>query len=170
MAMTDAEIENLIMDVIRQRGITWDDMVGGPSLRFDKGEEVVYRQNIFQSPSWSRRFIELLTPNPDDPTHKVIDSPSLSDLMRFWWNTCASHEDVIEEMLEDLFTVFKDMLSPPPEETPEDKPLEVDFREIVGYAGIGPNLRPTPLRASVAERQKPKGRTKRKSNRKEKSK
>ena len=36
MAMTDAEIENLIMDVIRQRGITWDDMVGGPSLRFDR--------------------------------------------------------------------------------------------------------------------------------------
>lgn len=136
IAMTDAELERQIFDVIKRRGITWSDMVGGPSLRFDQGEEVVFKVNVFKSKVWSERFVELLTPVAGDPLGKNYEAPSLTDLFRYWWNTCADQEDFIDEVLEDLFTYLKDKLTPPPKEEPEPEPLVVDFGEIVSERPI----------------------------------
>ena len=122
--MTDQEIEKLILSRIKKRGISWLDMVGGKSISYELNHERIVRNNVFISNCWSDRLVELI----DDEDHNI--GISLQELMRFWWNNCACQKDIIDDVLEDIFVHFKDIMSPKKEEELEPD-YELDFSEII---------------------------------------
>jgi hypothetical protein len=56
---------------------------------------------------------------------------SFQDLFRFWWNRCVEKELVVDEVLDDVFEFFKDLMTPP-EKRPKQEEMEVaiDFEQI----------------------------------------
>ena len=125
--MTDQEIEEYIWFQIRERGITWMDMIGGPAISYDVDHERVCRNNIFKAGSWPDRLIELLSEESIDPFQDgpVLQVP-VQDLMRYWWDVCIDQDDLLEDILEDIYVHFKDQLAPSEQEVPVTG-YDVDF-------------------------------------------
>jgi hypothetical protein len=131
--MNDREIEKIILDKLKKRGITWLDMVGSRCISYEENHQRICRDNIFVSTSWIDRMIELLSDGPFDPNAEqhAITIP-FQDLFRFWWNNCISQEDIVDEIFEDIYVYFKEKLRPVEKEKPEE-PIHYDleFSEII---------------------------------------
>ena len=129
--MTDDQIEALILKEIKKRKITWSDMVYGRSISYEKGPERLFRINRFKAESWSDRMIELICDGDYNPfdKHIVIRVP-VQDLIRFWWNRIICQDDMMDEILEDIFIYFKDRLNPKPDKKPEPG-YDVDFSQLI---------------------------------------
>lgn len=135
--MTDDQIERLVLDEIKKRGITFSDMVGLPSQNIDPTPEDESipanqraRRNKFNAFIGSSRMEELLCVGKYSfynslPPLKV----SLQDLFRFWWSRCVVKELAVEEILGDIYDYFTEVLRPPQKEEAE-MDLAVDFGQI----------------------------------------
>ena len=128
--MNDQQIEDLILDVIKRREITWLDMVSGRCISYEADHKRIFRNNRFITESWSDRIIEVLCDEDYDPLSEchIIRIP-FCDLFQFWWNQCICQEDMMDEILEDIYIYFKDRLQPIKEETaaPDN---EIDFSKL----------------------------------------
>ena len=134
--MTDHEVETLIWNEIKKKGITFGDMITPSDHGVDPTPEARYenrmkrlRRNIFSEDFGSERIKELLClaeycPYDDYPPLKI----SFHDLFRFWWNRCVVKELVVDEVLEDIFEYLKEKMRPPEEEEPR-MDLAVNFEE-----------------------------------------
>ena len=130
--MTDREIEFLIETTIRKAGITWRDMVGGPYVDPEQDPDKRYgnpetvRRNKFTTNAWSDRLIELLSDGEYDPNadYHQIRIP-VRDLIHFWWNRCIDKEEMLDMILEDIFTYFKDTMLPKKEAVKTDTGIDV---------------------------------------------
>jgi len=139
--MTDDQIEKLIWKEIKRREITYYDMTSLANHGVDPTPEVGYegnmqriRSNIFKENFGSERMKELLCVGEynrwdDYPPLKV----SFQDLFRFWWNRCVEREDVVDDVLEDIFAYFTELMQPPQEEEPM-MALSLDFEELPIFA------------------------------------
>ena len=151
--MTDEQVEKLIWEEIRKRDITIHDMIGIPGHGIDTNPEdditprceKGIRSNRFQAFMGSDRMKELLcvgdyTEWDDYPPLKI----PLQDLFRFWWNRCVVREYVVDEILEDIFSHFTEMMRPAQKEEPQmdlslgfdQLPLFVDRAEQAAAAAV----------------------------------
>ena len=129
--MTDDQIESLILNEIKKHGITWLDMIGGRSISYEANHKRVVRCNRFKAESWSDRLIELICEGDYDPFAEChVLRVSIQDLIRFWWNNIICQEDMLDEMLEDIFVYFKDKLCPKKELEPAVG-YDVDFYKVI---------------------------------------
>ena len=109
--MTDEQIEKLIWDEIKKRGITFYDVVALSSQNIDPIPEDKsipinqrFRGNLFNSRMGSDRMEELLCVGEYSPYRSLPPlKVALPDLFRFWWNRCVEKELVVEEILEDIY-------------------------------------------------------------------
>jgi hypothetical protein len=138
--MTDEQIQKLVMKEIRKRDITYYDMVGMPGHGVDPHPEDKItpscekgiRSNRFTTYFGSERMKELLCVGKYDPYESMLTLKiSFQDLFRFWWNRCVEKELVVDEVLDDVFEFFKDLMTPP-EKRPKQEEMEVaiDFEQI----------------------------------------
>ena len=138
--MTDDQIQKLVMKEIRKRDITYCDMVGMPGHGVDPHPEDKItppcekgiRSNRFTTSFGSERMKELLCVGKYDPYESMLTLKiSFQDLFRFWWNRCVEKELVVDEVLDDVFEFFKDLMTPP-EKRPKQEEMEVaiDFEQI----------------------------------------
>jgi len=129
--MTDDQIEALILNEIKKHGITWQDMIGSRSISYEANHNRVVRCNIFKAESWSDRLIELICEGDYDPFAECyVLQVSIQDLIRFWWNNIICQEDMLDEILEDIFIYFKDKLLPKKELEPS-LGYDVDFYKVI---------------------------------------
>ena len=119
--MTDDQIEKLVMDEIKKRGISLYDMIGLSKSNIDptpedksKPSNQRARMNIFNGSTESDRMEELLCVGEYNK-YKSFQSLKVSfkDLFRFWWNRCIVQELVVDEILGEIFTYFTDQMRPP---------------------------------------------------------
>jgi hypothetical protein len=137
MKMKDDQVEKTIQREIKKRGITLYDMLGLPGHGVNPNPEDKItppadkvRSNRFQSAMGCDRMKELLCtgeysewdPNPP------LKIP-LQDLFRFWWNRCVDKELVVDEILEDIYGYFTDLMRPAQPETPQ-MDLKLDFHQV----------------------------------------
>jgi hypothetical protein len=134
--MTDHEVETLIWDEIRKRGITFGDMIAPSNHGVDPTPEAGdenrmkrLRRNIFDEDFGSERTKEILclgeySSYDDYPPLKI----PFHDLFRFWWNHCVTKELVVDDVLEEIFEYFKERMRPVKEEEPEME-MAVDFEK-----------------------------------------
>jgi len=129
--MTDDQIEALIYDEIKKKGITWLDMVGGRSISYEINHNKVFRCNIFKAEAWPDRLMELICEGGYDPFVEghILQVP-VQDLMRFWWDKIVCQEDMLDEILEDIFVYFKDKLLPE-KESESTVSYDVDFFKVI---------------------------------------
>ena len=138
--MTDDQIQKLVMKKIRKRDITYYDMVGMPGHGVDPNPEDKItppcekgiRSNRFTTYFGSERMKELLCVGKYDPYESMLTLKiSFQDLFRFWWNRCVEKELVVDEVLDDVFEFFKDLMTPP-EKLPKQEEMEVaiDFEQM----------------------------------------
>ena len=136
--MTDEQIEALIFDEIKKRGITWLDMIGGNSISYDLDHKRMFRNNIFKAKSWSDRLTELICEGVYDPSAEAhVIRVSIQDLMRFWWNNLICQEDMLDEILEDIFVYFKDKLCPEKDSEPTIG-YDLDFYQVIPKQNTAP--------------------------------
>ena len=129
--MTDDQIEALILSEIKKHGITWLDMVGGRSISYEHNHKRVCRNNLFKAEAWSDRLIELICECDYDPFAEChVLRVSIQDLMRFWWNNIICQNDILDEILEDIFVHFKEKLLPKKELEPAVG-YDVDFYKVI---------------------------------------
>ncbi len=129
--MTEDQVEALILGEIKRRRITWLDMIGGRGISYEANHERVCRINRFKAESWSDRLIELVSDGNYDPYAKHHATLlTIQDLMRFWWNRCICQEDMMDEILEDIFVYFKDKLNPDPYKEPDVR-YDLDFSQVI---------------------------------------
>jgi hypothetical protein len=129
--MTDDQIEALILNEIKKHGITWLDMIGGRSISYEANHNRVFRCNRFKAESWSDRLMELICEGDYDPFAEChIIQVSIQDLIRFWWNNIICQEDMLDEILEDIFVYFKDKICPKKDLEP-DLGYDVDFYKVI---------------------------------------
>jgi hypothetical protein len=88
------------------------------------------RSNRFQSFMGCERIKELLCVGKysewnDYPPLKI----SFQDLFRFWWNRCVVQEYVVDEIPEDIFSYFTDLIRPLQKEEPQ-MDLTLDFEQV----------------------------------------
>ncbi len=135
--MTDEQVEKLIWKELKKRDVYFNDMIGMPGHGVDpdpedkiteKNQRV--RQNKFTQTFGSERIKELLCEekyNPYDayPPLKI----QFQDLFRFWWNRCIEKDLVVDEVLEDIYTYFTEMMRPPQKEK-EQMDLTIDFDQL----------------------------------------
>jgi hypothetical protein len=129
--MTDDQIEALILNEIKKHGITWQDMIGGRSISYEHNHNRVCRNNLFKAEAWSNRLIELICEGDYDSFAEChVLRVSIQDLMRFWWNNIICQDDMLDEILEDIFIYFKDKLLPKKELEPAVG-YDVDFYKVI---------------------------------------
>ena len=135
--MTDEQIAQLIWGELKKRDITFYDMIGlvndnidpDPQDKSMPGNKRA-RTNRFNGLFGSERMQELLCvgkccPYSYLPPLKV----SLQDLFRFWWNRCVEQDLVIEDILDDIFSYFTELMRPKGEREKEmDRTL--DFTQL----------------------------------------
>jgi len=129
--MTDDQIEELILNEIKKHGITWQDMVGGRSISYEVNHKRICRNNLFKAESWPDRLMELICEGDYDPFAEChVLQVSIQDLIRFWWNNIICQNDILDEILEDIFIYFKDKLLPKKELEPTIG-YDVDFYKVI---------------------------------------
>jgi hypothetical protein len=138
--MTDDQIQKLVMKEIKKRGITYYDMVGMPGHGVDPNPEDKLtppcergiRSNRFTACLGSERMKELLCVGKYNAYESMVTLKiPFQDLFRFWWDRCVKKELVVDEILEDFFEFFKDLMTPP-EKRPKQEQMEVtiDFDRL----------------------------------------
>ena len=138
--MTDDQVQKLIMKELKKRDITFQDMIGMPGHGVDPNPEdritppceKGIRSNRFTTYLGSERMKELLCVGKYSPYESMISLKiSFHDLFRFWWNRCVEKELVVDEVLDDVFEFFKDLMTPP-EKRPKQEEMEVaiDFEQM----------------------------------------
>ncbi len=126
------------MKEMKRRGITIHDMIGLPNHGVDPNPEdrttppceKGIRSNRFQGFMGYDRMKELLCAGKysewdDYPPLKI----PLQDLFRFWWNRCVEKALVVDEVMEDIFDYFTEMMTPPKEE-PAQMDMTLDFDQV----------------------------------------
>ena len=131
--MTDKQIKKLIDTIIKDKGITLQDMIGGEYIDPEKrisdayGNPKTSRFNKFKSDSWSERFTELICEEEYKPYAEYYNLRiPIQDLIRFWWDNCISKVDMLEIIFEDIFCYFKDRISPEKEECEIDLSIKTE--------------------------------------------
>jgi hypothetical protein len=138
--MTDDQIQKLVMKEIRKRDIIYYDMIGLPGHGVDPNPEDKItppcekgiRSNRFTTYLGSERMKELLCVGKYSPYESMIPLKiSFHDLFRFWWNRCVEKELVVDEILEDVFEYFENLMTPT-EKRPREDHMEVtiDFDQL----------------------------------------
>jgi hypothetical protein len=140
--MTDDQVEKLIWKEIKRKDITIHDMIGMPGHGVDEHPEDKItppcekgiRSNRFQSFMGCERMRELLCVGKyskwdDFPPLKI----AFQDLFRFWWNRCVQQEEVVDEILEDIFTFFTALMQPPQKEEPQ-MDFTLDFEQVTLFS------------------------------------
>jgi hypothetical protein len=135
--MSDDQIEEFIYHEIKTRGITFNDMIGGTGAvdPGPDGQEAGIRErlrgNKFSTLAEDTRMMELLAAiTYSDLDNLPPQKISLQDLFRFWWNRCVEKTLVVEMVLEDIFTHFREEMRPPVEEMPQ-LDMSVDFEQLL---------------------------------------
>ena len=131
--MTDKQIIRLIDKAMKEKGITLQDMIGGEYIDPEKrigefyGNPKTSRLNKFESESWSDRFLELICEEEYNPYAEYYHLRiPVQDLMRFWWENCISKEAMLDIIFEDIFSYFKDRMSPKKEEPEIDLSIKTE--------------------------------------------
>ena len=138
--MTDDQIQKLVMKEIRKRDIIYFDMIGLPDHGVDPnpGDRITppcekgIRSNRFTTYFGSERMKELLCVGKYSPYESMLSLKiPFQDLFRFWWNRCVEKELVVDEVLEDIFEFFKDlMISPERRLKEEQMEVTIDFEQM----------------------------------------
>lgn len=116
--MEDKMVDRYITGQIRKRGITLYDIIGGKYIdpnpeKKDQPANQRARWNRFSSSSWDYRLCELLTEGEFDPHHPYKSlAISPKNLVRYWWNNCVDQEAFLEDIMEDILTLYKDRMLP----------------------------------------------------------
>jgi hypothetical protein len=135
--MTDDQIETLVMDEIKKRGVTVYDMIGLSKSNIDPNPEDKSkpsnqraRTNKFNGIAESDRMEELLCVG-DYNKYKSFQplKVSFQELFRFWWNRCIVQELFVDEILGEIFTYFTDQMRPPEKEE-ERLDTSIDFDQL----------------------------------------
>ncbi|RJR34111.1 MAG: hypothetical protein C4576_26915 [Desulfobacteraceae bacterium] len=136
--MTDEQVEKLIWKEIKKRQILFQDMVGMPNCGVDPNPEDIItprsekgiRSNRFKGMLGSERMKELLCVGRYS---EWVDYPPLKitfqDLFRFWWNRCVDQDVIVDDVLNDIFDHFLELMRPPEKEEPE-MDMTVDFEQM----------------------------------------
>lgn len=136
--MTDDQVEKLILKELKKRCVTYWDMKFGPGHGIDENPddhitplcEKGIRSNRFETAMGCDRMKELLCKGKYSPYDETIQLKiSFQDLFRFWWNRCVIQEYVIEDVLEDMFEHFTELLAPPKKKE-EEPDVTIDFEQI----------------------------------------
>ncbi len=126
--MTDEQVEKLIWKEIKKRKIIFQDMIGTPSCGVDPNpgdfvtprSEKGIRNNRFQSMMGSERMKELLCVGK---YNEWVDNPPLKipfqDLFRFWWSRCVDQDVIVDDILNDIYDYFLELMRPPQKEEPQ---------------------------------------------------
>ncbi|MEW6664147.1 MAG: hypothetical protein AB1512_02855 [Thermodesulfobacteriota bacterium] len=130
--MNDLEIDQYITWQIKKRKINLYDMIGGEYIDPDPGNVETpvgqrARPNRFKTLSGWERLCELLTKgkfDPDNPYGSL--AVPLRDLVRYWWTNMVDQDVILENIFDDIFTVYKDRLLP--KEKEEERP---DFSDAL---------------------------------------
>ena len=135
--MTDEQIEQLIWGELKKRNITFYDMIGLVNENIDPNPQDKTmpsnkraRINRFSGAFGSERMQELLCVGKYClysylPPLKV----SFQDLFRFWWNRCVEQDLVIEEILDDIFYYFNELMRPT-EKKEKEMDRTLDFTQV----------------------------------------
>ncbi len=133
--MTDEQIEELIWDELKRRGVIFQDMIGMPGYGVDPHPDDKTtlsnrrsRSNRFTETFGSARMKELLCKGEYNPYdyHPPLKIP-FQDLFRFWWSRCIEQHLFIDEVLEDIFSYFTEEMRPPEKEKEQmDMTLDLD--------------------------------------------
>ena len=135
--MTDEQIEQLIWGELKKRDITFHDMIGLVNENIDPDPQDKTmpsnkraRINRFNGDFGSERMQELLCVGKYCPYNYLPPlRVSFQDLFRFWWNRCVEQDLVIEEILDDIFSYFTELMRPAEKEEKEmDRTL--DFTQV----------------------------------------
>jgi len=134
-SLTDDQVEAFIYNEINRKGIIFNDMIGftgavNPNPDSKEIDKRDLRSNRFSSLSEYTRMLELLTDT--DCTYFDHIPPlriSLQDLFRFWYSRCVEKTLVVEMILEDIFTYFREEMRPPAEEQPQLE-MALDFEHL----------------------------------------
>ena len=136
--MTDDQVEKLILKELKKKNVTYWDMKFGPGHGIDENPddhitpicEKGIRSNRFETMLGCDRMRELLCKGEysqyDETIHLKIP---FQDLFRFWWNRCVVQEYVIDDVLEDIFEYFTEVLAPAREKE-EEPDVTIDFEQI----------------------------------------
>ncbi len=135
--MTDEQIEKLIWKELKKREVCFNDMIGLPGYGIDPkpGDRTTemnqkVRQNKFTQTLGSERIKELLCKRKYNPYDKCPPLKiQFQDLSRFWWNHCIEKDLFLDEVLEDIYTYFTEMMRPPQEEQ-KQMDLMIDFKQL----------------------------------------
>ena len=133
--MTNDQIEAFIYNEIKKKDITFKDMITttgavNPSPDNKETDKRDLRANRFSSLSEFTRMLELLTGT--DCTYLDYIPPlkiTLQDLFRFWYSRCVDKTLVVEMILEDVFSYFREEMRPPAEE-PAQLDMSLDFEHL----------------------------------------
>ena len=134
--MNDKEIDRYIRDQIKARDITLYDFIGGKYIDPNPEDKSSFpneraRWNRFKSEAYDLRLCELLTEGDFDPSFPYNNlAIPMKDLVRYWWNTIADQEAVIEDICDELLTAYKDRMLP---KEPEEEPVDISdaFDELL---------------------------------------
>ena len=135
--MTDEQIEQLIRDEVKKRNISFYDMIGlvNENIDPDPQDKTMAsnkraRINRFSGLFGSERMQELLCVGEYCPYNYLPPlKVSLQDLFRFWWNRCVEQDLVIEEILDDIFSYFTELMRPA-EKKEKEKGMTLDFAQV----------------------------------------
>ena len=95
--MNDQEVDAYISNRVHDLDLQLYDFING-------------RVNIYQ----------ILTEGEYDPFNPYDNlSVPLKDLVRYWWNNFADQDGFIDDILDHIYTEFKDRMLPPKMEQPE---------------------------------------------------
>ena len=135
--MNDEQIEQLIWGELKKRDITFYDMIGlvNENIDPDPQDKTIpsnkrARINRFSGAFGSERMEELLAVGKYCPYSYL--SPlkvSFQDLFRFWWNRCVEQDLVIEEILDDIFSYFTELMRPA-EKKEKEMDRTLDFTQM----------------------------------------
>ncbi len=135
--MTDDQIEKLVMNEIKKRGVTVYDMIGLSKSNIDpnpddksKPSNQRARMNKFNGITESDRMEELLCVGEYNTYESFLPlKVSLQDLFWFWWNRCIVQELFVDEILGEIFSYFTDQMRPPEKEE-DHLDMTIDFDQL----------------------------------------
>lgn len=136
--MTDDQVEKLILKEMKKKGITYWDMKLGPGHGIDENPEdhitplceKGIRSNRFETAMGCDRMRELLCKGKYDQYADTIALKiPFQDLFRFWWNRCVIQDYVVDDVLDDMFDYFTELIAPPKQKE-EEPDLTIDFEQI----------------------------------------
>jgi len=142
--MNDEQIEQLIWGELKKRDITFYDMIGLMNENIDPDPQDKTmpsnkraRINRFNGPFGSERMQELLCVETYSPYSYLPElKVSLQDLFRFWWNRCVEQDLVIEDILDDIFSYFTELMRPKGEREKEmDRTLDFAQLQVSFFSG-----------------------------------